>query len=332
MTQVGKLVPVAIEMFYRGMILPVDIYLNMSLNQADLLFRKKGDCLLEADLKSLRAAPDKAIRVRAEEYSILNIETRSHFLKEGIQNENFKSKEVKKAAADLLASVGNTPNQSTSDSLNEISEKVQDIIATMKNTPSVKSYFRLLESAKKVGDPLEIHCREVSALAVLMLMTVGAKDATELSDIATAGLLHDVGLRSGPKSIMDAHCHGQNEFSGAEKVAYLKHPEASLEIIKRDQIAVSAEVLRTIELHHENWDGSGFKGIVGNRIQKSARILRAADEVACRLSAAVGSEKFDQILAKISNLASQSQTSLFDPDIMLSLNASLNAGASGKSN
>lgn len=308
------------------MILPVDVYLNLSLNRVDLLFRNKGDCLTDADLKLMRGAQTAAIRVKADELSLLSFASQTHILREQVRNSNFNSKEVMQAAAGLLSSIGNRQNETATETLRVLGEQVRDIISTMAQTTSVKAYFHLLDLAKSnAGNPLEIHGLEVSALAVLILMTFGTRDPDELSDIATAGLLHDLGLRECPQAILMAHCSGKNDFTGAEAQSYSKHPELTLQIIKQDRIAVSEEVLGTIELHHENWDGSGFKGIVGNRILKSARILRMADEFACRLAAASGTEKFEQMLSKVSVLADQSKTSLFDPDIMLSLVASLQA-------
>lgn len=322
---VEKLIPVSTDLFYLGMVLPVDLFLSMSLNQADLLFRKKGDCLTADDLKALKAAPEKSIRVRFTEIGDLTLDVRTHQIKAGLQSGDLKSKEVKKAAAGLLASVGTDPGETTADSLVRLTEKVQDIIAAMKNTLSVKAYFRLLESAKKFGDPLDFHNREVSAIAVLILMTMGAKDEQELADIATAGLLHDIGLREGPRPIMEAHCAGKSDFTGGEKVAYMSHPDASLQVIQREKIQVSPEVLRTIEIHHENWDGSGFKGLVGNRISKGARIIRMADELTCRLASATTQEQFDSVLTKISKLASGNKAAIFDPDILLTLSASIDS-------
>jgi len=302
----------------------VDLFINLTLNQADILFRKKGDVLSAEDLKALKSAPSKAVRVKFNEIGDLTIYARAAQIKESLLREDFKSKEVKKAAVGMLATIGaNPPHEKRCDTIAKISDKVQDIITAMKNTPSVKSYFRLMESAKKIGDPLDIHNREVSAIAVLILMTIGAKDGDELADIATAGLLHDIGLRLGPPQMLEAHCKGRNEYEGLEKISYVKHADASLQLIRQQKIQASPEVLQTVLHHHENWDGSGFKGVVGNRISRAARVIRTADELACALASASNEDQFDKVLSRISNLSTQSKTSIFDPDILLTLSATL---------
>ena len=102
----------------------------------------------------------------------------------------------------------------------------------------------------------------------------------ELADLATAGLLHDFGLEQIPKPIVAKYLMGEEEnLNPSEKVVYIRHPEITIELLKKTHTQISPAVARMIHQHHENFDGSGFKGLIGAQIFQPARILRIADEV-----------------------------------------------------
>lgn len=318
-TPVGKLIPLPLDIFYVGLRLASDIYLHMEINQQDVLFRKKGEFISDEDLKVLLAAPALAIRTKFSQLGDLALFVRSDQIERSIKSQDFKSRAVKSAAAGILASVGQSSLEARSETLRKVAETVENIIATMKHTPSVKTYFRLLESSRKSGNVLDIHNKEVSAIAVLILLNLGAKDSDELSDIATSGLLHDIGLSVISKQVLQAHCGGKNDFKSEEKIVFRKHLDTTLELISKNKILVSERVLLAITQHHENWDGSGYKGIIGNKISRDARILRIADELACKLAESPANQEFLEILRVVSETKSAANFNVFDPDIILTL-------------
>lgn len=291
----------------------------MEINQADVLLRKKGEEVTTEDLKMLLSAPPRAIRAKFSQLGDLALFVRADQIERSVKNNDLKSKAVKQSAAGMLTSIGQNPIESKTDTLHRVEEKVENIIKAMKDTPSVKTYFWLIDSARRSGDALELHDKAVSAIAVLILLTLGAKEPDELSDIATAGLLHDIGLESGPRQVMMAHCEGKTEFKADQKIAFRRHIDASLDIIVKNKIKVSPNVTLAIQQHHENWDGSGFRGMVGNKISRDARILRIADELACRLAESPPEDKLFDVLKSVAHLKSLSNLAIFDPDIMLTL-------------
>ena len=118
----------------------------------------------------------------------------------------------------------------------------------------------------------------VPPLAVLMALAVGEFSMEDLTDIAAAGLLHDIGLKDTAKFLSNSHTRGIRKVAETEKVIYMRHIGFTIDRIKREKIPITPGVLRIIELHHENWDGSGFKGYPAYKIYRAARVLRIADD------------------------------------------------------
>lgn len=95
----------------------------------------------------------------------------------------------------------------------------------------------------------------------------------QLVNLATAALLHDIGMTKIPKAILNK----RGQLSEKERKIMTTHPIYSYRIITRD-LGYAEEVGRTVLYHHERWDGKGYpKQLKGKEIPLTARILSVVD-------------------------------------------------------
>ncbi len=123
------------------------------------------------------------------------------------------------------------------------------------------------------------HGAIVSELAVLVSRELGM-DEEFISDIAMAGILHDVG-----KLPLSEQLHKtRSEAMVVEKMKYVRmHSTFSRDILKLK--GYSDNILDMVYHHHENFDGSGYPtNISGENIPIGARIIRVCDVFAALIS------------------------------------------------
>jgi HD-GYP domain-containing protein (c-di-GMP phosphodiesterase class II) len=104
---------------------------------------------------------------------------------------------------------------------------------------------------------------------------IGAKfftDEYELTRLARAGLLHDVGKLGVSNTILDKN----GPLSDEERNLIQSHPVHTWEILRR--VRVFSDFARMASLHHEKLDGSGYPwGVPAEGLDRQARILVVAD-------------------------------------------------------
>lgn len=115
------------------------------------------------------------------------------------------------------------------------------------------------------------HCISVAVYAVAIGIKCGMNEE-QLTNLAVAGLLHDIGKFDVKKRVLRAkHIYNEKEMDEMKK-----HPMYSYEELK--EIPTITSVSRnSILFHHENLDGSGYYGIAGEKLGIFPRILRIAD-------------------------------------------------------
>ncbi len=132
-------------------------------------------------------------------------------------------------------------------------------------------YKRLLNTMGEITSTYG-HASNVSTYAALFSMGLKIGDPGE---VAIAGLLHDLGLANVPPEIV---AKKEKERTKEEQEEYQKHPEYTIQIIKKRKIVLNDTIVKAILQHHEHYNGTGYpKGIHGNQISKEAQILALAD-------------------------------------------------------
>lgn len=95
----------------------------------------------------------------------------------------------------------------------------------------------------------------------------------DMRDLATAALLHDIGMLMIPDSILMK----SGDLTLAEKQEIHKHPVYSYKIMTQS-LGIAESAGRIALQHHERWDGKGYPSrLKGEQISLSSRILTMVD-------------------------------------------------------
>ncbi len=124
----------------------------------------------------------------------------------------------------------------------------------------------------------EAHSVRVSAWAVRIAETLGM-NSSGIEEIRIAGLLHDVGKVAVSVSILRKAA----ALSTAERMAIEEHTSHGAALVKPVGGMLS-HIADAVEAHHEKFDGSGYRGLTGEDIPMSARIIAVADAFDALLS------------------------------------------------
>lgn len=296
------------ELIQVGVTLEIHLHVYLPANGSLLLFRKAGTTIGPEDMDSFLKIPEDRLLYSDSDAPKLNA-MRAKVLSLNVANGELSAPVVKETAAGMLQTLAPTTN--LSNCMNQAASLVQNLIREFKNSASVSAYDEVLKrAAAKNPDPLDAHHEQVSTVAVLMALTVGEFSMDDLSDIATAGLVHDLGLRDITHALAESHVKEIRKLENQEKIIYMRHVALTLEHMKKEKIAITPGVQRIIEHHHENWDGSGFKNAAGTKIYRPARILRMADDVVSLVQNSANQIGFQEALQRMS-----AETGVYDPQM-----------------
>jgi HD-GYP domain-containing protein (c-di-GMP phosphodiesterase class II) len=159
----------------------------------------------------------------------------------------------------VIESVATEPLAAATLSRNMVESLVGDMMGHS------ESSIRLL--SESTGDRAWMHPVNVTVLSLLLGKALGmAPDA--LRDLGVAAFLHDVGKIRLPDRVRLADVN----FAPAEYKQYQSHVAHGVAIAQH--LELSLEVQRTICLHHEMIDGSGFpRNVRGTEISQPGKVL-----------------------------------------------------------
>ena len=129
-----------------------------------------------------------------------------------------------------------------------------------------------LASALDARDPYTAgHSHRVSELSCATAKALGVA-AGDLEDIRVGALLHDIGKIG----ISDTVLRKAGRLTDEEFAIIRQHPEIGRRIL--EGVQGFAPYLAAVELHHENWDGTGYPwGQAGETTPLAARIIHVSD-------------------------------------------------------
>lgn len=119
------------------------------------------------------------------------------------------------------------------------------------------------------------HSVITGTMAAMFGMALGYSSESLLADLIVASIFHDVGLARVKPEIS---AKPEGSWSMEERKEYEKHVMGSVEILKESGAEFNPRVLKMIEQHHENYDGSGFPlGLKGAQIEESSQLVHFAN-------------------------------------------------------
>lgn len=340
MKHLSEFMAAPLKLLSAGTPLPINLYVYLPQNRSILFFRRKGDLLTEEDFEKIRAfLPGHLLMPRAEKGGLQ--EAASHRIAEELQSGNLAGPAVQAAAAGMLQGlspqtleVDSSSKQLAKEMLAELPQFIEKVLSQAGKTPSVREYNETLrkireKKGERASDPILEHNEQVSALAVLIALTLECDSSDELANLGAAGLVHDLGLRSIPMPIAQKHLIGDEELTVSEKIIYMRHVELSLEAVNSYRLSEATRAI--IELHHENWDGSGFRAVKGEFVSRSVRILRIADDIVGVMNHPTAGYGFREALGVLNQRERILNARLYDEEIIEALDTLLQQEEPGSS-
>ncbi len=134
-------------------------------------------------------------------------------------------------------------------------ETVQEITITAR-TLSNSAMFMALSQNRDGDAGLSQHALSACTLSLVLGQTFGF-NPLELNELATAALLHDIGLLQIPAPILKRSATTSHPLSPREREQFQSHPRLSVAMLEREK-GFAASVLHLIGEHHAWLDGSGY--------------------------------------------------------------------------
>jgi putative nucleotidyltransferase with HDIG domain len=133
-------------------------------------------------------------------------------------------------------------------------------------------FIEALASALDARDPYTAgHSRRVSQYACSVAQAMGLSPA-QTHEIRIGALLHDIGKIG----ITDAILQKPERLTPEEDCLIRQHPSIGRRIL--EGVRGFQPFLDVVELHHENWDGSGYpRGLHAEETPLAARVVKIAD-------------------------------------------------------
>jgi len=153
--------------------------------------------------------------------------------------------------------------------INDAKPMINDLIDSVFRNESAAAAISKL---KAFDEYTYTHCINVSVLAVVLGKRLGYS-RKRLEVIGMAGMFHDVGKALIPPQILNK----PGKLTEDEMNVMRTHPLHAYKILTQ-QPDIPDEVIRAAMEHHEKHDGSGYpRGLKGNEISETARLLAVVD-------------------------------------------------------
>jgi diguanylate cyclase (GGDEF)-like protein/PAS domain S-box-containing protein len=244
----------------------------------DAFGHKVGDELLRklaVALKEVCRADDIIARIGGDEFAVILPKTDSDEVMMMANRINARISMEKVYSLPLSVSSGLATKSELEQDIEITFKNAEDSLYRSKLTESTSVHSTLIEKILQTWlgrcDGNEEHVKRVSAWCA-SIGTELEMDQGSISDLSTAGLMHDIG-----NSAIDAEILNKPDILTVDEWSEIKrHPEIGFRILSSvNELAPLAEIILA---HHERWDGTGYpKGLKGEEIPLKARILSVVD-------------------------------------------------------
>jgi diguanylate cyclase (GGDEF)-like protein/PAS domain S-box-containing protein/putative nucleotidyltransferase with HDIG domain len=218
---------------------------------------------------------DILARIGGDEFVILMPKTNESVAGEFISNLKQKSSKIETESIPLSISFGYSSKTMSIEDIQEVYRSAEDLMYREKllEIPSMRSSAieTILNTLYEKDPKSETHSRTVSILSEEIAKAAGLS-IQDVSEVKTAGLLHDIG-----KIIISSSIINKTGLLTSDEYTTMKnHSEIGFRILNstQDMRSISNIVLN----HHERWDGKGYpRGIKKEEIPYKSRIISIAD-------------------------------------------------------
>jgi len=177
------------------------------------------------------------------------------------------SEEVKKSAVDAIDFLYSTTD------IEEGVDKVEDLSHTLVDIIAADDNVGISLDRLKCSDEYTFkHSLDVAAIAIMVGKMLGLPES-QLKELSTAGLLHDLGKTRIPTEVLNA----PRKLTDIEFNMMKTHPVYGYQNIMNLN-TIHDRVKVAVLQHHEKWNGHGYpQKLAGENISLYARILTIAD-------------------------------------------------------
>lgn len=236
----------------------------------DELLKKVSGSIIEGSRKN-----DIIARLGGDEFIILLPRTDIIKAEQIIKNiKNIASKQKIKSI-NISISFGYEVKKKKGQNIKEILKKAEGYMYKKKlfESPSVreKTIKAIISTLHEKNKREEQHSFRTAELCRKMGKALSLPES-EIEDLKTAGLLHDIGKIAIEENILNK----KERLTSNEREEMKRHPEIGYRILStvNDMLEISQYVLA----HHERWDGCGYpKGLRREKIPLQSRIISIAD-------------------------------------------------------
>ncbi|HEY4233590.1 MAG TPA: HD domain-containing phosphohydrolase [Lacipirellulaceae bacterium] len=250
---------------------PVDIFVRNQTKGAPTLYCRAGYPLASAKFLGLADAGVEQVYIRADDYHCFGTE--------------------------LLQSVQSLLQRDDVPAIDRFAALQAAVSVEIEHSARLMDCRRFLSLADKVGRDLvtlltasEVlprdlfgiarhdfrtftHVTNVASYGVVLAERMGIKDEGELNQIAIAGMLHDIGKRFVPASILNKPA----KLDSAERAIIELHPVRGYEDLQHRHEFTFGQLMIVYQ-HHERIDGTGYPvRLTGKEIHPWAKMLAVVD-------------------------------------------------------
>ena len=218
---------------------------------------------------------DLIARTGGDEFVIIMPNTNESTTEKIIDEINEQMKKINVNSIKLSISFGFKTKNNIDEDICKIYKTAEDLMYREKLLviPSMRSgaIEAILNALHEKDKSSEIHSRTVSKISEKIALAC-KMNRQDVSEIKTAGLLHDIGKIMIPIEILLK----KGKLTNEEYSIIKKHSEIGFRILNSNQNM--SNIANIVLSHHERWDGLGYpRGIKGYDIPLQSRIISIAD-------------------------------------------------------
>jgi putative nucleotidyltransferase with HDIG domain len=252
------------DFFFEGMQLPVPVYLKMTPGHY-LMIGKKGDKANFSQFHSFKNKQTEVFVKNQDHPFLIHFVTSltGKVIAQKNMPDSIKVKFLVGLAEEALSAIDGRGFTSVRQ-LQKVSQCIVDL------TSNMSSFSEIMMLLAEVSNYEARHAMTTTFIALSICEEMQVTHKTALEKIALGCMLHDIGLRFIPESILKKPKH---EWTAEENAIFESHPIKGVEML-RDLKDVSNDVLLIVAEHHENSIGTGFpKRIRDVKISPLGRIV-----------------------------------------------------------